>query len=60
MKSLYCLICGATAKFSECLSYSHSLNLSLPIYGEAEISGSELWNGLLNPFLVKATASSLS
>jgi hypothetical protein len=60
MKSFYYLVRGATAKYLECLSFSHSLNLSMPVYGETEIAGSELWNGQLDPFLAKASASSFS
>jgi hypothetical protein len=54
-----CLIPLVAAQHSECILFSHSLNLSLPTRGETGVAGSGPSNRLIHPFLAKAFASFL-
>jgi hypothetical protein len=57
-KNFDCLIPGAVAQCSKCLTFRHCLTLSLPTHGKTEIAGLGLRNGLPNPYFTKASTSS--
>jgi hypothetical protein len=56
MKSFDSLIPGMAAQYSECILVSHFLILTLPTHGEMGATGFRPRKGLLDPFLVRASA----
>jgi hypothetical protein len=58
LKCFDCLMRGVAAQYSVCILVSQSI-LSMPTHGETGIAGSGPKNGLPDPFLAKASTSSL-